>query len=112
MPCQDDEFIRIVWGSFKAAGVAWARDFCMLQNACAMTDPETGERLFCVVSKSIERPEVPDMQKLCKRIRATADVSGGLFCCSGAVLGREYYCRPSPFCASRSSCSLAFIVAP
>ena len=80
IPCEDDnEFIRIVWGSFKAAGIAWARDFCMLQKACMMTDPSTGERLFCLVSKSVERPEVPDMQKLCKRIRATADVSGGLF---------------------------------
>eukprot|EP00752_Nemacystus_decipiens_P011149 g9905.t1 len=80
IPCEgDDEFIRIVWGSFKATGVAWARDFCMLQKAEAMMDPSTGERLFCLVSKSVERPEVPDMQKLCKRIRATADVSGFVF---------------------------------
>lgn len=78
VPCDEGEFIRIVWGSFKAAGVAWARDFCMLQKACMMAGPSTGERLFCLVSKSVERPEVPDMQKLSKRIRATADVSGRL----------------------------------
>lgn len=69
--------MRFVWGSFKATGVAWARDFSLIQKACTMTDQSTGERLFCIVAKSVERPEVPDMQKLCKRIRATADVSGG-----------------------------------
>lgn len=76
MPCEDDEFIRIVWGSFKAAGVAWARDFCFLQHACATTCPNTGDRLYCVVAGSIERPEVPDMEKLCKRIRSTVKTSG------------------------------------
>ncbi|CAM9283446.1 unnamed protein product [Pylaiella littoralis] len=79
VPCQENEFIRIVWGSFRAAGVAWARDFCFLQHACMTTDPSTGERLFAVVAKSIERPEVPDMEKLCKRIRSTANMSGFVF---------------------------------
>ncbi|CAM9314654.1 unnamed protein product [Ectocarpus sp. 6 AP-2014] len=79
IPCEEGELIRISWGSFKAAGVAWARDFCFLQHAAASTDPATGERLFCVVSGSIERPEVPDMEKLCKRIRSTVKTSGLVF---------------------------------
>ncbi|CAM9971824.1 unnamed protein product, partial [Laminaria digitata] len=76
LPCEDDEFIRIVWGSFKAAGVAWARDFCFLQHASTTTDAVTGERIFCVVAGSVERPEVPNMEKLCKRIRSTVKTSG------------------------------------
>lgn len=40
------------------------------------TDAVTGERLFCVVAGSVERPEVPNMEKLCKRIRSTVQTSG------------------------------------
>ncbi|CAM9931026.1 unnamed protein product [Ascophyllum nodosum] len=79
VPCGDDEFIRIVWGSFRAAGVAWARDFCFLQHGCTTTDPDSGERLFAVVAGSIERPEVPDMESLCKRIRSKVKTSGYVF---------------------------------
>lgn len=63
--------------------VAWARDFCFLQHGCTTTDPDTGERLFAVVAGSIERPEVPDMENLCKRIRSKVKTSGviQLFAC-------------------------------
>ena len=60
----------------QRTAVAWARDFCFLQHACTTTDAVTGERIFCVVAGSVERPEVPNMEKLCKRIRSTVKTSG------------------------------------
>lgn len=62
---------KFLWGK-----VAWARDFCFLQHGCTTTDPDTGERLFAIVAGSIERPEVPDMENLCKRIRSKVKTSG------------------------------------
>lgn len=56
--------------------MAYARDFCFLQHGCPATDPKTGERLYIVAARSVERPEVPDMEKLCRRIRSTVMTSG------------------------------------
>lgn len=67
----------------SASTVAYARDFCFLQHATYEIDPETGERLFVVVAGSIERPEVPDMEKLCKRIRSTVETSGTVLSVGG-----------------------------
>ncbi|CAM9504413.1 unnamed protein product [Chrysoparadoxa australica] len=84
-----DEICCICYMAFhsQAGGLVWARDFVFLQYVSRFTCPETGDKIFLASCTSIERPEVPVLDRQCSRIRGTIHHSGVVFRERAAGLG-------------------------